>query len=73
MADVDIKIAAVIPYSYIESRRKMLLKISNTLISTLLVRKNVTSYSQNFLTALLQIGVDVCQALKVMDGNTQGL
>lgn len=35
MADVDIKIAAVIPYSYIElynieSRRKMLLKISNT-------------------------------------------
>lgn len=73
MADVDIKITAVIPYSYIESRRKMLLKISNTYVSTLLVRKNVTSFSQNFLTALLQIGVDVFQALNVIDGSTQGL
>lgn len=44
----------------------MLLRISNTLVSTLLVRKNVASHSQNFLTTFLKIGIAIFQALNVI-------
>lgn len=58
----------------IEPKSKMLLlRISSTLVSTLLDRRNVTSYSQNFITIFHQIGVTVFQALDTIDGCTRDL